>query len=303
MFFDHQVNGFAGVDFQKPEISLQELQEVVKSLQSHQTSSILITLITDSVDALEAKLRNFEELRKQDQTINSMIAGYHLEGPYLSPEPGFCGAHPSKMMKSPDLKEFDRLQRAANGRIQLVTLAVEWPGSSQFIKELSQRGIVTSVGHSNASDSDIDQAISAGLQLCTHLGNAVPPKLHRHDNVLQRLLARDELFAAFIPDGIHLPPQVLKNFVRAKPKDKVIFTTDCMAAAGAPPGQYSLGELELEVGSDRVVRMPGALNFAGSALTMDIAASNVSKWLGWSQEEAEVACGQRALSLFPKISN
>ncbi len=73
--------------------------------------------------------------------------------------------------------------------------------------------------------------------------------MHRHDNVIQRLLARDELIACFIPDGIHLPPFVLKNFYRAKPKGKVFFTTDCMAAAGAPPGAYHIGPHQVEVGS------------------------------------------------------
>jgi N-acetylglucosamine-6-phosphate deacetylase len=110
--------------------------------------------------------------------------------------------------------------------------------------------------------------------------------LHRHDNIIQGLLPRDELTAAFIPDGIHLPPPVLRNFVRAKPKDKVLFTTDCMAAAGAPTGSHTLGELELEVGDDRVVRLPDSPTFAGSALTMDRAAANVMDWLGWSEEEA-----------------
>lgn len=290
MLFDHQVNGFAGVDFQREDISLEQMRRVTKTLQQHRTTGIFLTLITDSIEALERKLRAFELLCQQDEAIASVIQGYHLEGPYLLPEPGFSGAHPPRYMKAPDLHEFDRLQVAANGRIRLMTLAPEWSGSAAFICELSQRGVVTSIGHSNASDADIDAAIEAGLRLCTHLGNGVPAILHRHDNVIQRLLARDELTAAFIPDGIHLPPSVLRNYVRAKPQDKVLFTTDCMAAAGAAPGRYTLGELELEVGADQVVRMPGSPTFAGSALTMDQAVANVANWLGWSEAQAASAC-------------
>jgi N-acetylglucosamine-6-phosphate deacetylase len=110
--------------------------------------------------------------------------------------------------------------------------------------------------------------------------------MHRHDNVTQRLLARDELTAFFIPDGIHLPPFVLKNFVRAKPRGGAFFTTDCMAAAGAPPGRYPLAHHELEVGEDRVVRAPGAAGFAGSALSPDEGVSNIRRWVGLEEDEA-----------------
>jgi N-acetylglucosamine-6-phosphate deacetylase len=129
--------------------------------------------------------------------------------------------------------------------------------------------------------------------MCTHLGNGVPLELPRHDNIIQRLLARDELDAVFIPDGIHLPRHVLRNFVRAKPVGKVLFTTDAMAAAGAGTGRYRIGRLEIEVGADGVVREPGKGNLAGSSLTMDAAAENVAAWLGWTAAEAAAACGER----------
>ena len=118
-------------------------------------------------------------------------------------------------------------------------------------------------------------------------------QMHRHDNVVQRLLARDELYAVFIPDGLHLPSAVLKNFVRAKPPGKVLFTTDCMAAGGAGPGRYKIGAIEIEVGADRVVREPGKENFAGSSLAMDQAVLNVEKFLGWTRADALAACSTR----------
>jgi N-acetylglucosamine-6-phosphate deacetylase len=108
--------------------------------------------------------------------------------------------------------------------------------------------------------------------------------MHRHDNIIQRLLARDELIACLIPDGIHLPPDVLKNLCRAKPEGRVILTTDAMAAAGAGPGRYTIGDLELEVFEDEVVRVPGALNFAGSALRLDEGVRRAQQWLNLSAE-------------------
>jgi len=123
--------------------------------------------------------------------------------------------------------------------------------------------------------------VRAGARFCTHLGNGCPLQLHRHDNIVQRLLARDELIACFIPDGIHLPRGVLKNLVRAKPAGRVLFTTDAMAGAGSPPGRYTIGPHEIDVGADGVARQPGALNFAGSTLTPDVGVRNVADWLGW----------------------
>ncbi len=301
-FFDLQVNGFAGVDFQDPALSQADLRRAVDALARHRTGGILLTLITDRIDALVAKLAQIECYRAADPVIAAMVAGYHLEGPHLSAQPGYHGAHPRELMTAPDRAAFDRLQTAAGGHIRLVTLAPELPGSPEFIRHITAAGVRAAIGHSNATQAELDAAIAAGLTLCTHLGNGVPLELPRHDNIIQRLLARDELTAVFIVDGLHVPPAVLRNFVRAKPPGKVLFTTDCMAAAGAGPGRYRIGRLEIEVGADGVVREPGQRNFAGSSLTMDRAAANAAAWLGWPAEAVSAACGARvraALGLPP----
>jgi len=284
--FDIQVNGFAGVDFQQPDLSGSQIRRAVDGLASYETLRIFATLITDSVEALAEKFSNFERLRAEDPVVAEAICGYHLEGPWLSKEPGYRGAHDPQFMGAPSMSEFDRLQRAAGGNIRIVTLAPELPGSPEFIREATAQGIAVSIGHSNASDADIDVAIESGARFCTHLGNGVPSEMHRHENVTQRLLARDELKAFFIPDGIHLPPGILKNFFRAKPLGHALFTTDCMAAAGAPSGRYRLAHHDLEVGEDRVVCMPGSTQFAGSALEPNRGVVNVTRWLGIPPETA-----------------
>lgn len=284
--FDLQVNGFAGVDFQQDGLSRNDLKRAVDRLRARSMERILFTLITDDIDALCRRLEIAETHCRKDPLIGETIAGYHVEGPYLSPVPGYCGAHDPKKMRAPSWTEFRRLNEAAGGRIRLVTLAPELRGSAEFIAEARRAKVVVSIGHSQASESEIDSAIQAGATLCTHLGNGVPGQLPRHDNVIQRLLARDELTACVIPDGIHLPPFVLKNFFRAKPAGKFVLTTDAMAAADMPPGRYSVGKIEVEVGADRVVREPGKPNFAGSSLTLDDGVANAARWLGISPTEA-----------------
>lgn len=278
--FDIQVNGFAGVDFQAATLTLAQAQQAVAALTRHQTHRFFATLITDTIPALCSKLENLERLRAADPVVAAALCGYHLEGPWLSPEPGFCGAHDPQLMAPPDLRHFELLQQAAQGNLRLVTLAPEWPGSAEFIRYLTAAGVQVSLGHTNAADEAIAAAIMAGARFCTHLGNGTPIELHRHDNVIQRLLARDELTAFFIPDGVHLSPATLQNFYRAKPVGQALFTTDCMAAAGMGAGRYRLAHLEVEVGADQIVRLPGTEQLAGSALCPDVGVANVQRWLG-----------------------
>lgn len=284
--FDIQVNGFAGVDFQQSDLTPADLRRAVDALAAHETLRFFPTLITDSIPALEQKLARFEQARAADDVIAAAVCGYHLEGPWLSPEPGYRGAHDPALMRAPDAADFARLQKAAGGRIRLVTLAAELPGAAEFTGELVRQGVHVSIGHSHADERSIDAAVAAGARFCTHLGNGVPTLLDRHDNVVQRLLARDELTAFFIPDGIHLPPAVLKNFFRAKPPGRALFTTDCMSAAGSPPGRYRLAHHELVVGEDGVVRMPDSPQFAGSALTPPEAVRRAAEWTGLPLHEA-----------------
>lgn len=295
--FDLQVNGFAGVDFQSPALTCADLRRAVDALRAGQTHRILLTFITDDPDALARKFEQIERFRAQDPVLAETICGYHLEGPFLSPEDGYRGAHPGEFMRAPDLAAFARMQAAAGGNIRLLTIAPEWPGSAEFIAAVVAQGVVLSLGHTNASEAQIDEAIRAGATMITHLGNGCPVMLPRHDNVIQRLLARDELTACLIPDGAHLPPFTLRNLFRAKPPGKVLLTTDAMSAAGAPPGRYRIGRLEVE-SRDGVVRPPGSANLAGSCLAPLEGVARAARWLGVSEEEARAMFSTRVAAFF-----
>lgn len=284
--FDFQVNGFGGIDYQRDELTLEQTRHSVAVLRRHQVAAIFATLITDEVDRLCRRWEKFERFRAADPAIRAMIPGYHMEGPWLCPEPGYRGAHPPGPMHAPSRAEWDRLQSAAGGNIRLVTIAPEWPGSVEFIREAVAQGVHVSLGHTNATEAQIDEAIRAGARFATHVGNGCPGTLPRHDNIIQRLLARDDLIGCFIPDGIHLPPFVLRNFVRAKPAGRVLFTTDAMSGAGAPPGRYTVGPHEIDVGVDGIARQPGATNYAGSTLTPDDGVRRVAQYLGLPLEES-----------------
>lgn len=298
VLFDLQVNGFGGVDFQSADLNGSDVLRAIDALERHRVGGILATLITDSIDALCRKLERFEKLRAADPRIARRVLGYHLEGPWISRETGYHGAHPKESVVDPKADDYRRLRDAAGGALRLITLAPEVPGALELIELARADGIRVGLGHTNASEAAIDAAIAAGATLATHLGNAVPSVLPRHDNVVQRLLARDELIACLIPDGHHLPPFVLKNFFRAKGSDRVFFTTDAMAAAGAGPGRYRLGPLALDVGEDGVVRLPGDGRFAGSSLTLAAGACNIAAWLNLSPQEAIDLCSIKPAAHF-----
>jgi N-acetylglucosamine-6-phosphate deacetylase len=127
-------------------------------------------------------------------------------------------------------------------------------------------GFRVSLGHTNASAAEIADAIRAGATGFTHLGNACPKELDRHDNILWRVLDTEGLTVGLIVDGMHVSGPFFRLVHRVLGMERIYYTTDAMAAAGARPGRYTMGELKLDVGPDQVVREPGKTNFAGSAL-------------------------------------
>ena len=150
--FDLQVNGFAGVDFQAEDLRAADLARAVKALRSRRTDRILLTLITDRVDRLCAKLERIEGFRRRNPAIARTVVGYHLEGPYLLARRGFRGAHDGRLMGPPRIREFERLWDASGGNLRLMTLAPELPGSPEFIRHLVERGVRVAIGHSDADD-------------------------------------------------------------------------------------------------------------------------------------------------------
>jgi N-acetylglucosamine-6-phosphate deacetylase len=284
-WIDLQVNGYAGVDFNSPGASHEEIGRSLRELYACGVTRLLATVITGSADNIAGALRNLADARERIPEGES-IEGIHLEGPYISPEDGPRGAHPRNSVRPPDLREFERFQEAARGLIRLVTLAPEWPEAPRFIETLVGRGIVVSIGHSGASSEQITEAVAAGATMSTHLGNGAPSVLPRHTNCIWSQLAEDRLAAGFIVDGVHLGPAFLKVAVRAKGTERTLLTTDAVAPAGCAPGRYRLGEVEVDLLPEGRVQVAGQTRLAGSVLRMDRGIENLMKLAGLSLREA-----------------
>jgi N-acetylglucosamine-6-phosphate deacetylase len=264
--FDLQVNGFAGIDFQQDDFTGDDLARTVHALRLAGCGRFLFTLITAEWTKLTARLARAVALRSESEDLQSAIAGWHIEGPFLSPEPGFHGAHDPTLMLDPSPEKIRMLRELTGNDPLLLTIAPERPGALEAIGLAVSLGMKVSLGHTDASEKTIRAAVQAGATGFTHLGNGCPRELDRHDNILWRVLDKSCLTISLIPDRIHLSPALFRLLHRLMPEENIIYVSDAMAAAGGAPGCYTLGALEVEVGPDQMVRQPGHANFAGSAL-------------------------------------
>lgn len=284
-FIDLQVNGFGGVDYNSAATSQEEIARSIQLILSSGVTRFYPTVITGAPDDMKNALRN---LRRAQESLpeGASMAGFHVEGPHISPEDGPRGAHPKRWVRPPDVDEFRGWQDATEGRIRLVTLAPEWPQAPRYIERLVSQGVVVSIGHTNADADQIDSAVRAGATMSTHLGNGAHGILRRHPNYIWEQLAEDRLAASFIVDGIHLPSSFLKVALRAKGLERSILVTDASSPAGAAPGRYQLGEQAVDLTADQRVVLAGQDRLAGSALRMDRGVENLMKLAGLSLSDA-----------------
>ena len=273
-FFDLQVNGFGGIDFNGPGLTPDRAEEALERMRATGVTRCLPTLITSSFDDFATNAA------VMTRVSNTACAGIHMEGPYLSPDEGSRGAHPPQHLTLPSVDDFLRRQDAARGSIRLVTLAPELPGALPLIEHLADDGVRVAVGHTSATPRHIADAIAAGATLATHLGNGCPQMLPRHPNVIWELLAADAVHATVIVDGHHLPPSTVKSLIRAKGTGRTILITDAGAAAGCAPGRYRIGGVDCELGDDGRVSLPGTPYLAGSALNLADAIANTARFTG-----------------------
>jgi len=277
-FVDLQVNGYAGVEFNNPELTTDDVQTVCGALVETGVTRFLPTVTTAGFDLLQHALKTLRKASKKEP----LIAGIHLEGPYISAEDGPRGAHPREHVRPPCWDEFQKLQQAAGGLIRLLTLSPEYDEAPGFIRQAVDAGVVVAIGHTAASSGQIAAAVDAGASMSTHLGNGAHGQIRRHPNYIWDQLADDRLTASLIADGHHLPAAVLKTFVRAKSPAGCVLVSDVTGMAGMPPGEYNtlgLGAVEV-LESGKLVVAGQRQYLAGAALPIGVGVSNMMRMTG-----------------------
>ena len=252
---DMQLNGAFGVDFTDPDA---DLAHAAKGLPATGVTAFLPTLVSSPPDVSRRFLDNLASPLPDGA---ARVLGAHLEGPFLAPSRR--GTHDPDALRAPDLQELRRWLDA--GGLRMVTLAPELPGALELIAELSLRGVIAAIGHSDASWDEAAAAVQAGASVGTHLFNAMRPFHHRDPGIVGRLLATD-VIATLIVDGIHVAPETIALVASIKAPDELIFVTDGLAALGQPPGAYQLGGRE--VISDGTVARLADGTLSGSVVPM-----------------------------------
>ena len=265
-YIDLQVTGYAGVDFNALDLTIDEFVSATDRLASDGTHRFLPTLITAPWEHMVQKIDQIASWIDRGEVAKSQVFGLHLEGPFLNPEDGYIGAHPKDAAVPATIDKAKQLIDYGRGLVRVVTLAPEVDPDGLVTRFLSDKGIVVAAGHSNASRDQLCCAIDQGLQLYTHLGNGCPSNLPRHDNIIQRVLSlSDRLFVSFIADGHHIPSFALANYLRCMPNDRIIIVTDAISAAGLGPGRYELAGQYVEVDDDGAAWASCRTHFAGCA--------------------------------------
>lgn len=272
---DVHCHGAYGSDFSEGDPDGAE--RAARYLHSRGTTTLLASLVTGEPGDL---VRNLEILRELAGL--GLIAGSHLEGPFLSGQQ--CGAHDPVLLLEPDPEVVARMLAAAGPTLASMTLAAELPGASELAAQLAARGIIPSLGHTAADHATAAAFLaraaaaldSAGNSTgrnrptVTHLFNAMPPLHHRSPGPVSASLSAAKAGQAvveLIADGVHLAPETVKLVFDLVGPHNITLVTDSMAATGLEDGQYRLGSLSVTVAGG-VARVDATGAIAGGTSTL-----------------------------------
>ncbi|MFJ7995208.1 N-acetylglucosamine-6-phosphate deacetylase [Peribacillus frigoritolerans] len=257
------------------------LSTMAKTLPKEGTTSFLATTMTQSTQAIESALLNAGKYIENQTQEHAEIVGIHLEGPFISP--ARKGAQPEDYIVDPDVTLFKRWQEMAENQIKLVTLAPEQPNGLDLAAHLRGTGVVASIGHSDATYDQIDEAIQAGTTHVTHLYNGMRGLHHREPGVLGAAYLRDELYVELIADGIHCRPEMIKLAYNQITSERMILITDSLRAKWLEKGTYDLGGQPVNVDETKATLSDGTL--AGSILKMNDAIKNTMEYTDCSMTD------------------
>jgi N-acetylglucosamine-6-phosphate deacetylase len=282
-FVDIHIHGAFGIDFMSA--TSEEMVLLCQKLQAQGYETFLPTTVTASSEAILAAIGNLPS--------DPMITGFHLEGPFISSD--YPGAQPPSAIALPPIGATEWDEVLDHPRLKLVTLAPEIPNALELIARLSNRGVLVSMGHTNATYDEARRGFEFGANHATHMFNAMRPFHHREASVVGYALTNDAVYTELIYDRLHVSPQSVKLLLKSKPADKVVAVSDSTLATGMPPN------LKVEMWGLQVVTAKGEVRLAdsgalaGSAITLLDAFRNLYEDFG-----AETAI--RTCCINPRLS-
>jgi len=245
----------------------EEARKVAAFHAKHGTTTTLASLVTSPLDDLVSQTACLADL-----VADGVIAGVHLEGPFLSE--ARCGAHEPTLLRDPVA---DDVAKVLSDVVRMVTIAPELEHGLDAIRQVVDAGVVAALGHTDATYEQMIAGADAGATVATHLFNGMRPFHHRDPGPVGAAINDERLLLEVINDGLHVDPQVVRVALAAAGVNRIALITDAMEATGMPEGRYKLGTLEVDVKDGLVTLAHGAHSIAGSTLTMDVAYANAVK--------------------------
>ena len=269
---DLQINGGLGLAF--PELTLENshnLPKISSFLWSAGVDAYLPTLVTTSIENLHRSLAILTDYT-QNSPNSAQILGVHLEGPFLNYYKR--GAHPSEYLLPLTIDQIKRVLGDYAPIVKLITLAPELDTTGKVIPYLRSLGITVSLGHSQATAAESQQAFAQGATMITHAFNAMPPLHHREPGLLGAAINDSRVFCGFIADGQHVNPMILKILLRAS--KSLFIVSDALAPLGLPDGIYPWDNRQIEVINGTARLQDGTLT--GTTLPLLVGVQNLVKW-------------------------
>ena len=273
-FIDQHIHGAGGSDAMDG--TLKDLGIIAKTVAEEGTTAFLATTMTQSKENILNAMKAVKEYRETDNGEGARVLGVHLEGPFIAAK--HKGAQPLEYIATPSVEVFEEYNEASGNAIKLVSLAPEVEGAATLVSYLTSKGIVASIGHSDAGYAKVDEAIANGACNITHTYNAQTALHHREIGVVGSALLRDELNCELIADTIHVSVPAIRLLVKNKPLNKLTLITDAMRAKGLADGESELGGQVVIVKNGEARLTDGTL--AGSVLRMNRAIENMVKKVG-----------------------
>lgn len=264
-FIDIHTHGAYGFDTNDAEAD--GLRNWMKNIPEEGVTGICPTTITQSEEVLTAAVANVAKVVEEGYE-GAEILGIHFEGPYL--DMVYKGAQPQQHILKPDVEQFKRYQKAANGLIKVITMATEQDDDFKLMKYCAENGVVVSIGHSAATYEEASMAIANGAKSMTHIFNGMTPFHHRKPGLVGAAMRFRDTFGEVICDGNHSEPAALNDLFMSKGRDYTVMVTDALMVKGLPVGTKVLfGGNEIELYPDGSAHLTDTKGLAGSTLRMN----------------------------------
>lgn len=253
-FVDTHVHGALGVDLATVGV---DPTPVVEHHARAGSTTLLASVATGPLAVTRERLRELAPLVR-----SGVLAGIHLEGPWLSP--ARRGAHDPALLRTPDRDEVAEVLAAADGTMRMVTIAPELPGAREAVDDLVAAGVTVALGHTDADADTLRDAVDRGASVVTHLFNGMPPLHHRAPGPVGVALSDDRLVVEVIADGFHVADEAV-DVARRAAAGRLVVVSDAMAATGLGDGRYDLAGSSVLV-RDGVAMLADGSSLAGSTV-------------------------------------